>query len=148
MIKYIKTRNVKDPERKGRNAGIDLFIPEDTDWKELILTPNTSCNIPSGIKFKVPKGNCLIAFNKSGVASKYNLQVGACLIDENYTGEVHINLMNVGKTMVYLEKGQKILQLVLIKQEYLKLEKYNNEKDIFEEKDFEERGEGNFGSTG
>ena len=28
MIKFLKIRNVKDPERKDGNAGIDFFIPE------------------------------------------------------------------------------------------------------------------------
>ena len=136
MIKYIKTRDVKNPEREGRNAGIDLFVPNDLSEFDgmnlekgyMKLKHSESCNIPSGIKFKIPKNNCLVAFNKSGIASKYNLLVGANVIDENYTGEVHINLINVGTRDVYIYQGMKIIQLVLVKQEYLKLKRYKNEK--------------------
>jgi len=154
-IQYIKTRDVKNPERKGRNAGIDLFVPNDLtefDGMDTIkghirLKHSESCNIPSGIKFKIPKDHCMIAFNKSGIASKYSLLMGACVIDENYTGEVHINLINTGLKDVYIYSEQKIIQLILIKQNYLTLEEVKNETEIFDESDFKERGEKGFGST-
>jgi len=33
---------------------------------------------------KIPEGYALIYFNKSGVASKKHLHVGASVVDENY----------------------------------------------------------------
>ena len=103
--------------------------------------------IPSGIKVSLPKNHCLIAFNKSGIATKYNLQVGASVVDENYKGEIHLHLTNIGKKVVTLNKGQKILQFVLLKQDYCNLQEVKSHS-LWETKEDDERGEKGFGSTG
>ena len=146
MILFYKTRDVKSPERSGINAGIDFFIPEDFEDK-YVLNTNESVLIPSGIKILLPKNYCLIAFNKSGIATKYNLQVGACVIDENYKGELHLHLTNIGNNPVTLTRGQKILQFVLIKQNYCKLQEVKSHYP-WEIDNNNERGDKGFGSTG
>ena len=145
MILFYKLRDVKSPERSGLNAGIDFFIPE--DWPKTVLEPSNSVLIPSGIKVNLPKGYCLIAFNKSGIATKYNLQVGACVVDENYKGEIHLHLTNTGGDLVTLTPGQKVIQFVLIKQEYHKLQEVASHYP-WEVKKNDERGDKGFGSTG
>ena len=82
--------------------------------KKIVLRPGTSVNIPSGIHFKLPENTALIAFNKSGVASKKRVTKLAELIDEDYQGEVHINIVNVGKDDVTIVPDEKIIQLALI----------------------------------
>ena len=145
-VEFAKVRDVKSPERSGKNAGIDFFIPNDLG--ELYeIKKNEAVLIPSGIKVKMPKNHCLVAFNKSGVALRYNLTVGACLIDENYTGEVHLHLMNVGNKDIVVKAGQKILQFVLIKQNYIDLKEVSNDS-IFNRRDNGDRGNKGFGSTG
>lgn len=52
--------------------------------------------IPSGIKMKVMPGYALVFMNKSGVGAKQQLDVLASVVDEDYEGEVHINLVNNG----------------------------------------------------
>jgi dUTPase len=52
--------------------------------------------------------------NRSSVAAKRGLIVGACVIDSGYDGEVFINLHNVGCITQTLEVGTKIAQVVLI----------------------------------
>ena len=100
MLKVFKTRDVKTPERSGRNAGFDFFIPNDIDHDPVLggfyINPQSHQSIPSGIKVNVPEGYALVAFNKSGIATKKGLQVGACVVDCGYQGEVHIHLTNVG----------------------------------------------------
>mgnify|MGYP000854013954 CR=1 FL=1 len=146
MILFYKTKDVKSPERSGLNAGYDFFIPN--DWHKLwTIKPGESVNIPSGIKVSLPVNTCLIGFNKSGIASKYSLQVGACVIDENYKGEIHINLINIGNEDVQLKAGQKILQFVLFNQEYHKLKEIKSEAP-WKLKRYDERGDKGFGSTG
>lgn len=103
-LKYTKVRNVKSPCRAHEfDAGIDFFVPsdltlddmkpkfettgdylltehnEDGTIKSFTLHPNQSVLIPSGIKVKVPEGYMLQFANKSGVASKRHLFVGACV---------------------------------------------------------------------
>ena len=78
-MKFTKTRDVKSPTRaNSTDAGIDFFIPNDYEGTDLV--PGESAFIPSGVKVNVPEGFALIAFNKSGVAVKKNLHVGACVV--------------------------------------------------------------------
>ena len=52
--------------------------------------------------------------NRSSIAAKRSLIVGACVIDSGYAGEVFINLHNIGSETQFIENGVKIAQLVLI----------------------------------
>ena len=139
-----KIRNVKTPTRaNSTDAGIDFFVPEDLKMKR--IAPGESCLIPSGIKVNVPEGFALVAFNKSGVAVKKSLHVGACVVDNGYQGEVHINLTNVGEHEQVINPGDKIVQFVL-----LPLGPHNVNL-VPEEKLYpteSARGDGGFGSTG
>ena len=80
-IKFCKVRDVKTPNKgHTEDAGIDFFIPN--DFKEQVLHPSEDILIPSGIKAIIPNGWCMIAFNKSGVATKMKLRAGACVSPE------------------------------------------------------------------
>jgi dUTP pyrophosphatase len=110
-----------------------------------VLAPGGSTNIPSGIKVKIPEGYSLIAFNKSGVSVKKGLDVLACVIDEDYQGEIHLNLVNTGLYAVHIGPGEKILQFILLSVLYADpVEK--EETELYDE--VSERGAGAFGSTG
>ena len=126
MLQIFKTRKVKTPERTGLNAGFDFFIPE--DFEPYSLYSNSNIMIPSGIKVRLPKYHVLIAFNKSGVATKNNLIVGACVIDENYTGEIHIDIHNIGTQSIKILPNKKIVQFILIEQAYHNIEEVLSEK--------------------
>ena len=141
---FAKIRNVKSPVRGTElSAGIDFFIPEDwNDHKPHVIGPGEDILIPSGIKARVPKGYALIAFNKSGISTKQKLTVGACVVDEDYQGEIHIHLVNVGKEAVTLYPGTKIAQFILVPVSYEGIE-ICEEDELFEEKS--ERADKGFG---
>ena len=144
-MKIAKIRDVKTPIRANlTDAGIDFFIPNDYDDKTELF-PGESCLIPSGIKVDVPEGYALIAFNKSGVATKKGLHVGACVVDHGYQGEVHINLTNVSAEDQTLGAGDKIVQFILLPlgDPLVELVEENN---LYESKSA--RGDGGFGSSG
>ena len=103
--------------------------------------------IPSGVKARVPEGHALIAFNKSGVAAKKNLLVGACVIDESYQGEIHIDMKNVGTSPQVIQAGDKIIQLLCIQMNYVPVELADSEDELFADMQ-SDRGDGGFGSTG
>tara|TARA_R110000868_G_scaffold75697_3_gene218299 strand:+ start:259 stop:762 length:504 start_codon:yes stop_codon:yes gene_type:complete len=165
-MKIFKTKNVKTPTRgSGASAGIDLYIPEDfyikngdvmlrvdediDNEKSIHIVPGNSVLIPSGIKANVPEGRALIAFNKSGIAVKKNLMVGACVIDEDYTGEIHIDIKNVGTLPAKVTAGDKIIQLVCVPIDYVDVEVCDSELECFGNLlETSERGSGGFGSTG
>ena len=145
-MKILKVRDVKTPNRgTSESAGIDLFVPNDFDT--VLLGPNESILIPSGIKANVPEGHALIAFNKSGIAVKKKMLVGACVIDEDYQGEIHIDLKNVGSEAVGIEPGDKIIQLLCIPVNYVPVEEVESEDELFSGL-VTDRGAGGFGSTG
>tara|TARA_R100000656_G_scaffold61465_1_gene47489 strand:- start:19223 stop:19666 length:444 start_codon:yes stop_codon:yes gene_type:complete len=143
LIQKIKT--VRTPTRgTSKSAGLDFYVPE--DFESRILGPNESINIPSGIKVRVPEGHMLCAFNKSGIALNHGLQVGACVVDEDYQGEVHLHVANIGDSTVEITRGMKLVQFILIPVVYVDVVLVPiADKDIHWDKT--ERGEGAFGST-
>jgi len=140
-IKFERTRQTKLPQYSSAGAaGIDFFIPYDVKWESKIIPPGGSVLIPSGIKTELPEDVCLIAFNKSGNGIK-GLNVGACLIDPDYRGEIHINVFNVSNENILIRNGEKLIQFVA-----LPFIKFNiEETDITTDTD---RGANGFGSTG
>ena len=172
-IKICKTRNVKTPSRgTSVAAGLDFYVPYDltqTDMEnmfnktgsivnynlnddgyvtEMSVGPGQSVCIPSGIKAKIPDGYCMEFHNKSGIACKKSLLCGAQLIDQDYTGEWHIDVHNVsGVHSAIIKAGDKIAQFVMYKVEYPTVDVIESEELLFV--DFKtERGDGAFGSTG
>ena len=161
-MKFFKVREVKSPTRgTSLSAGIDFYCPVGKDY---VLFPHADVLIPSGIKVKVPKGHALIAFNKSGVASTGRakllaglsaksdnpldacpLLIGACVIDEDYQGEIHIHLVNTGDEKIIVRQSEKIAQFILIPVNYAMPEEVDSLEALYSEKT--ERGENGFGST-
>ena len=145
-MKITKTRNVKTPTRGTQgSAGIDFYVPNDYPNSLRRVEPGERFFIPSGIKANVPEGYALIAFNKSGVALKKGLMVGACVVDSDYQGEIHLHLVNTSCKAVTIEPGEKLTQFLLIPVDHCDVEVVD-EQDLFEVET--DRGSGGFGSTG
>lgn len=160
-MKFSKVRDVKSPVRgTGKAAGIDFFVPNFE--KEFTLCPMQDLLIPSGIKMEIPEGYMLMGADKSGVVtSKYAclgagrvpkpeaftsvVILGAKIVDEDYQGEIHIHLVNVGNDTVFIKPGMKIAQFILVPVSYEELEEVP-EEELFSRSS--ERGEGALGSTG
>jgi len=112
--------NAKLPKRAhADDAGMDLFFcpppkPELDSQIETVL-PFGSSILPTGLKIEVPKGYMLEIKNKSGIASKRGLVVGACVVDRGYTGEIFVNLHNITHRNQTLHEGDKIAQAVFVK---------------------------------
>jgi dUTP pyrophosphatase len=141
-MKIQKLRNVKTPNRGTEaSAGIDFYVPE--DFETTILKSGESVLIPSGIKAQVPRGYALIAFNKSGVSVKQGLSVGACCVDEDYEGEIHLHMINTSDRDQTIVTGQKLVQFILLPINYSNVE----EVDELASRNTQ-RGSGGFGSTG
>ena len=145
-MKILKIRDVKTPNRgTSQSAGIDFFIPN--DQKSITIKPGESALIPTGVKVNIPEGYALIAFNKSGVAVKKKLLVGACVIDADYQGEMNIDVKNVGIEEVILEPGEKIIQFLCIPINYVDIEEVLTLDELYSG-EVTSRGTGGFGSTG
>tara|TARA_Y100000592_G_scaffold85879_1_gene138509 strand:+ start:12264 stop:12818 length:555 start_codon:yes stop_codon:yes gene_type:complete len=117
IIEYKRVRsNARPPQRANpSDAGLDVFYsPITSDKTNITISPGQSAIIPTGLKFGVPHGYMLEVKNRSSVAAKRSLVVGACVVDSGYDGEVFVNLHNVGKDTQIVEAGQKIAQLVMM----------------------------------
>ena len=159
-MKIAKVRDVKTPERgTEKSAGIDFFVPN--DFNTIILGPGRDLLIPSGIKAAVPEGFMLMAAEKSGVVTSKNATIvagrtpkptaydsiiilGAKIVDEDYQGEIHIHLINVGDAPVIIKPGTKIAQFILVPVSYDNIEVVPEEQ-LFSK--ITKRGDGGFGST-
>ncbi|MFK5882834.1 MAG: hypothetical protein QM489_00685 [Candidatus Izemoplasma sp.] len=146
-IKYAKTRDVKDPIRANAGDAIDVFIPNNFNATGKRILPSQNIVIPTGLKFEVPFGYALMFVNKSGVAAKKSLIIGACLIDHGYSGEVHLDIHNIGSETRYLTNGMKLGQLIQIPVMTPSL-LCVLEEDLYKQVPLvSERGEGKMGST-
>lgn len=128
------------------------------EWNRWIEDPNTVVRsidletnekilIPSGIHVKLPENVFLKAENKSGIASKRGLIFGASTIDQDYFGEMHINLINVGNNIAIINAGDKIVQFIPMFQPIMRESKeYSSIEELYKNST-SERGAGGFGSS-
>lgn len=145
-LRYAKVRDVEYPERGHySDAGIDFYVPN--DFGGAVLAPGDSVLIPSGIKVEIPIGYMGLFLNKSGVASKKSIVMGAQVIDPYYSGEVHLDLHNVGHEDVEIRPGDKITQMVLVPIAHCQLTLCDEEDLYYDFMSEEQRGERGFGST-
>ena len=141
--------NAKMPVRAHpTDAGMDLFFcppPNDMIPKQIeSIFPHGQAVLPTGLKIEVPEGYMMEIKNKSGIASKRGLLVGACVVDRGYTGEIFVNLHNPSDRCQTLHAGDKIAQAVFVKiTTDIKLVEAEN---IYDEET--SRGDGALGSTG
>jgi dUTP pyrophosphatase len=126
------------------DAGLDFYYcPNDQEDRDIL--PQNSAMLNTGFSIEVPDGFMLEVKNKSGIAGKQQLLVGSCVIDRGYTGEVFVNLNNVGNKVQTIKPGQKIAQGVFVKIEKPELVIIEETENLY---DFSERKDGALGSTG
>ena len=153
QIKVYKIRpGAKLPTRAYKtDAGMDLYYCPNGDkklydcTKSYHIPPRVSRVIPTGIKVEIPYGHMLEVKNKSGIASKRQLLVGACVIDHGYDGEVYVNLHNIGTETQVIRPGEKLAQAVLVPVVYCNVEEVETDESLHY---YSDRGLGGFGSTG
>ena len=160
-MRFCKVRDVKSPKRgTDKAAGIDFFIPNSDNL--IVVHPHCDYLIPSGIKMEIPEGYMLMAADKSGVVTSKQacikaghnnkkdafesiLVIGAKIVDEDYQGEIHIHVINVGTQDIIIKPGMKIAQFILVPVSYEMLIEVS-EAELFSRSS--ERGNGALGSTG
>ena len=116
LLEYYRVRESAAPPTRANpsDAGLDIHYNPPGSNHKTFIEPGESAVLPTGLKFGVPHGYMLEVKNRSGVAAKRSLIVGACVIDSGYDGEVFINLHNVGKEAQTIAPGTKIAQVVLV----------------------------------
>ena len=156
IIEYVRIRNnVRPPERANpSDAGLDLFFnPESqgilpsSNLDCITIEPGKNAVLPTGYRFGVPHGYMLEIKNRSGVAAKRSLIVGACVVDSGYDGEVFVNLHNIGKEAQVIEPGTKIAQAVMVPVIHFRAVETQRQLYDWYPITISERGDGALGST-
>ena len=148
ILEYAKVHSgVTEPQRANpSDAGLDVFFsPKDS--ATVLINPGESKILETGLKFGVPHGYMLEVKNRSSVAAKRSLIVGACVIDSGYDGEVFINLHNVGSEVQIILPGNKIAQLVMIPVVHFRAIETSEERIYMHPMTISTRGAGALGST-
>ena len=139
-VKKLDERAVLPTYGSAFSAGADLYAVLDG---ELIIQPNETKLVRTGLAMEIPEGFAGLIYARSGLATKRGLapanKVG--VVDADYRGEIMVALHNHSSMPQTVAVGERIAQLVVAP--FLKAE--------FEEADelsSTVRGEGGFGSTG
>ena len=126
--------------KTGGASGMDLMALVN---KPIILKPNYSCLVPTGLAVAFSNDFEIQIRPRSGLAAKNNISVlnTPGTIDSDYRGEIKIILFNHGKNDFLINNKDRIAQMILTPVIKMKLQ----EVDVLPET---VRGEGGFGSTG
>jgi dUTP pyrophosphatase len=113
---YMVHENVYPPIRSNpSDAGLDLrWSPHDASVRGMRIEPGESKLLPTGCRFAIPHSYMMEIKNRSSVAAKKHLLVGASVVDSGYDGEVFVNLHNIGTIAQLIEPGDKIAQAIVV----------------------------------
>lgn len=117
------------------DAGLDLYAVNGG-----YIRVNNSHTFDTGVHVQIPEGYVGFVKSKSGLMVNHGITTDGT-IDSHYTGSIRVCLFNRGGNKYYVNPGDKIAQLVIVKCEFPELELV----DSLEETD---RGACGFGSTG
>ena len=134
----IRNPEAKLPHRKrDTDAGYDV-----TSLIDVSISPGEVVHIDAGLAVAAPSG---YFYTTEGRSSMYRSGVVPFrgIIDAQYSGNVVVSLMNVGKETYNIKKGDRVAQLVLHKL-------IHAEFDIVEEvsEGYNARAQNGFGSSG
>ena len=140
LIKKTNKEVITPKYKTDGSSGVDLSAFLD---KEVIIKPNSSDLIPTGLQVAIPEEFEIQIRPSSGLAAKESIGVlnSPGTIDSDYRGELKIILFNHGKEDFIINNGDRIAQMVLvpiIKMEFEEVDSLPNTV----------RGQGGFGSTG
>ena len=132
------------------DAGLDLyapyafFLPQSSASPEETLDgflAKAGCRtVDTGVHVEIPAGYVGMIKSKSGLNVNHGV-ISEGVIDSGYTGSIRVKLYNLGNDEVFIKKGQKISQLVI-------LPIITPDLELVDSLEATERGNGGFGSTG
>ena len=140
LIKKTSEEVITPKYKTEGSSGVDLsaFLN-----KKVVIKPNSSELIPTGLQVAIPEELEIQIRPRSGLAAKFNVTVlnTPGTIDSDYRGELKVILYNHGNNTFIVNNGDRIAQMILTPVEKMELEEIENLPETI-------RGEGGFGSTG
>ena len=117
------------------SAGFDLFAST-----KAIINPKSRKLIKTDIAIEIPKGHYGRVAPRSSLSTKFELDIGAGVIDADYRGEIKILLINNGNSPYEVKPGDKIAQVIIEKISTMELTKVYKMSNT-------QRGNKGFGSS-
>jgi dUTP pyrophosphatase len=136
QVKKIVSHAIIPKRATEGRAGLDISSSVDA-----IVPTKKWLAVPTGISIAVPSFCYARIAPRSGLTLKHGIQVGAGVVDSDYTGEIKVILFNHGENDFIIKTGDRIAQLIFEKI-------VTNELQEVEELTHTDRGTGGFGSTG
>jgi dUTP pyrophosphatase len=97
------------PKRaSSQDAGYDLHTIENR-----VLAPGERAVLRTGIAVRVPDGTYGRIAPRSGLAVRYGIDTLAGVVDQGYTGEIQVVLINHGDAPFTITTHDRIAQLIL-----------------------------------
>ena len=140
LIKKTNTKVITPKYKTDGSSGVDLSAFLD---KEVVIKPNSSELIPTGLQVAIPEELEIQIRPRSGLAAKESIGVlnSPGTIDSDYRGELKIILFNHSNKDFIINNGDRIAQMVLVPIIKMEFEEVDSLPDTV-------RGQGGFGSTG
>ena len=140
LIKKTSKEVITPKYKTDGSSGVDLSAFLD---KEVVIKPNSSDLIPTGLQVAIPEEFEIQIRPRSGLAAKESIGVlnSPGTIDSDYRGELKIILFNHGNKDFIVNNGDRIAQMVLVPILKMEFEEVDSLPDTI-------RGQGGFGSTG
>ena len=140
LIKKTNKEVITPKYKTDGSSGVDLYAFLD---KEVVIKPNSSELIPTGLQVAIPEELEIQIRPRSGLAAKESIGVlnSPGTIDSDYRGELKIILFNHGKEDFIINNGDRIAQMVLVPIVKMEFEEVDSLPNTV-------RGQGGFGSTG
>lgn len=114
-LKFVSLRESSPlPTRAHANdAGLDLRA--DHPHAAVVLEQGQRRLVPTGIAMQIPAGYVGLVTPRSGMAHKQGATVlnAPGIVDAGYTGEVFVNLINLGDGPLAISHSDRIAQLVI-----------------------------------
>jgi dUTP pyrophosphatase len=133
-------KNCKPHRAHKTDSGLDLRARLDLS---MVLQPMWTRVVPTGVAIELPLGYEAQVRPRSGL-SKMGVIAAFGTIDNGYTGEIGVTLINTSLDRIIIEPYERIAQLV-IAPIFIPEFEYKEYKDELSET---ERGASGFGSTG
>eukprot|EP01023_Acetabularia_acetabulum_P052308 TRINITY_DN579_c0_g1_i3.p1 TRINITY_DN579_c0_g1~~TRINITY_DN579_c0_g1_i3.p1 ORF type:complete len:183 (+),score=45.91 TRINITY_DN579_c0_g1_i3:69-617(+) len=135
-VKKLAEKATTPTRGSKKAAGLDLYSSE-----VIVIPARGRALVKTDIAISLPPSAYGRVAPRSGLAVKHGIDVGAGVIDEDYTGELKILLFNHSDEEFEVKEGDRIAQLIITCISQL-------DTEVVEELTITDRGAGGFGSTG
>jgi|TARA_B110000285_G_scaffold108210_2_gene122915 dUTP pyrophosphatase len=137
LIKKLSPDAIIPTRASPGSVGYDLYSTEDT----VVPCQCGRVIVGTGIAVGLPEGVYARIAPRSGLAAKHCIDIGAGVIDPDYTGEIKVIMFNHGDVEYMIKQGDKIAQMILERCETPPIEEVIEIEDTV-------RGTQGFGSSG